>query len=242
MRHDDAASDHTISWYSALARMALEGRPIADCAPDTFADGMFGAAAYTRNAGLPEAAMRTSLGCENPVAVARLEPGEIVLDLGSGGGLDVLLSARRAGPTGTQARGCNRPSSKRPSPRTGRRAHLSDLSCRGSDQRSEADQRLSPGAVVDPHAPLVPLEQPGLVQDLEVMADRWLGQIERTGQITDARFAARVRGHQRHQAQPHGIGKRFQQRSHSPGLLGRQRLLSQRRAARRHVRRVQQGQ
>jgi len=49
---------------------------------------------------MPEAALRASLGCGNPVAVAALEPGETVLDLGSGGGLDVLLSARRVGPAG----------------------------------------------------------------------------------------------------------------------------------------------
>jgi 2-polyprenyl-3-methyl-5-hydroxy-6-metoxy-1,4-benzoquinol methylase len=49
---------------------------------------------------LPEAAVLASLGCGNPTALARLNPGEIVLDLGSGGGIDVLLSARRVGPTG----------------------------------------------------------------------------------------------------------------------------------------------
>jgi methylase of polypeptide subunit release factors len=48
----------------------------------------------------PEAALRASLGCGNPTAVAKLQPGEIVLDLGSGGGIDVLLSARRVEPTG----------------------------------------------------------------------------------------------------------------------------------------------
>ena len=49
---------------------------------------------------LPEAAVLASLGCGNPTALAQLDPGEIVLDLGSGGGIDVLLSARRVGPTG----------------------------------------------------------------------------------------------------------------------------------------------
>ena len=49
---------------------------------------------------LPEEAVMASLGCGNPTALAQLNPGEVVLDLGSGGGIDVLLSARRVGPTG----------------------------------------------------------------------------------------------------------------------------------------------
>src|ERR1700747_2750627 len=49
---------------------------------------------------LPEEAVKASLGCGNPTALAELKPGETVLDLGSGGGIDVLLSARRIGPTG----------------------------------------------------------------------------------------------------------------------------------------------
>src|SRR5947209_2628513 len=54
----------------------------------------------TQVIGLPEAAVRASLGCGNPTALAQLHPGETVLDLGSGGGIDVLLSAKRVGPTG----------------------------------------------------------------------------------------------------------------------------------------------
>ncbi|MDH4351393.1 MAG: arsenite methyltransferase [Gemmatimonadota bacterium] len=50
--------------------------------------------------GIPEEAIRASLGCGNPTALAELKPGEVVLDLGSGGGIDVLLSANRVGPTG----------------------------------------------------------------------------------------------------------------------------------------------
>jgi len=50
--------------------------------------------------GLPETAVKASLGCGNPTALAQLNPGETVLDLGSGGGIDVLLSAKRVGPTG----------------------------------------------------------------------------------------------------------------------------------------------
>jgi ubiquinone/menaquinone biosynthesis C-methylase UbiE len=49
---------------------------------------------------LPEKAIAASLGCGNPTALAQLQPGEVVLDLGSGGGIDVLLSAKRVGPTG----------------------------------------------------------------------------------------------------------------------------------------------
>ena len=49
---------------------------------------------------MPEAAVLASLGCGNPTALAELEPGQVVLDLGSGGGIDVLLSARRVGPAG----------------------------------------------------------------------------------------------------------------------------------------------
>ncbi len=51
-------------------------------------------------AALPEKALAASLGCGNPAALAQLTPGEIVLDLGSGGGIDVILSAKRVGPTG----------------------------------------------------------------------------------------------------------------------------------------------
>jgi arsenite methyltransferase len=49
---------------------------------------------------IPEKAVRASLGCGNPTALIDLQPGEVVLDLGSGGGIDVLLSAKRVGPTG----------------------------------------------------------------------------------------------------------------------------------------------
>src|ERR1700723_3971885 len=49
---------------------------------------------------VPERALQASLGCGNPTALAKLNAGEVVLDLGSGGGIDVLLSARRVGPTG----------------------------------------------------------------------------------------------------------------------------------------------
>src|SRR5919108_33040 len=60
---------------------------------------VFGASQYDDEA-VPEEAALASLGCGNPTAVAELHQGETVLDLGSGGGLDVLLSAKRVGPTG----------------------------------------------------------------------------------------------------------------------------------------------
>jgi arsenite methyltransferase len=64
--------------------------------------GEFGSTLYdiSQRAELPDAAVLASLGCGNPTAVADLRAGEIVLDLGSGGGIDVILSARRVGPTG----------------------------------------------------------------------------------------------------------------------------------------------
>ena len=86
--------------YSSLARAALSGQPVTDCGPEAFAAGCFGAAGYDDTSELPDGAVRASLGCGNPVAVAELHPGEIVLDLGSGGGIDVLLSARRVFPGG----------------------------------------------------------------------------------------------------------------------------------------------
>jgi arsenite methyltransferase len=84
------------------------GQP-ADCGCDggccgaaTAQEPGFGAGLYAPvdTATLPDAALLASLGCGNPTAVAALRPGEVVLDLGSGGGIDVLLSARRVGPTG----------------------------------------------------------------------------------------------------------------------------------------------
>src|ERR1022692_436879 len=86
--------------YSRLARAARSGQQITDCGRGAFTGGRFGAAGYADTSELPEGAVRASLGCGNPVAVADLNPGEIVLDLGSGGGIDVLLSARRVSPGG----------------------------------------------------------------------------------------------------------------------------------------------
>jgi L-amino acid N-acyltransferase YncA/2-polyprenyl-3-methyl-5-hydroxy-6-metoxy-1,4-benzoquinol methylase len=89
-----------VSRYSALARAARAGQQVTDCGPGASGEGGFGAAGYADVSGLPDGAMRASLGCGNPVAVADLRPGDVVLDLGSGGGIDVLLSARRVAPGG----------------------------------------------------------------------------------------------------------------------------------------------
>jgi len=75
------------------------------CAPTVLSEEeqqVFGASQYVESDRdhVPEAAQLASLGCGNPTAVADLHEGETVLDLGSGGGIDVLLSARRVGPTG----------------------------------------------------------------------------------------------------------------------------------------------
>ncbi|MEV0382575.1 GNAT family N-acetyltransferase [Nonomuraea sp. NPDC050643] len=91
------AYDEIIDHHSALARAAGAGRVVADCGQDAFERGGFGAAGYDEFGVLPDGAVRASLGCGNPVAVAELRRGETVLDLGSGGGIDVLLSARRVG-------------------------------------------------------------------------------------------------------------------------------------------------
>jgi SAM-dependent methyltransferase len=88
--------------YSGLARIAVAGgTPLDSCAPDSSGD-CYGAGRYGPDDldDVPEAARRAGLGCGNPHAVANIAPGDTVLDLGSGGGLDVILSARRTGPAG----------------------------------------------------------------------------------------------------------------------------------------------
>ena len=72
------------------------GSAASDCA-DPITSNLYDSA---QAGSIPEDALRASLGCGNPTALAALNPGDVVLDLGSGGGIDVLLSARRVGPTG----------------------------------------------------------------------------------------------------------------------------------------------
>ncbi len=89
----------------ARTALTVVDRPADRCAPtdgccaveEGIGPGLYSA---VEREGLPDAAVRASLGCGNPVAVADLREGERVLDLGSGGGMDVLLSARRVGPGG----------------------------------------------------------------------------------------------------------------------------------------------
>jgi arsenite methyltransferase len=92
--------------YGEAAKRAAAGQGSACCGTSP-ASAIEGCDPITSNlygegeaGSVPEAALRASLGCGNPTALAQLKPGETVLDLGSGGGIDVLLSAKRVGPTG----------------------------------------------------------------------------------------------------------------------------------------------
>jgi ubiquinone/menaquinone biosynthesis C-methylase UbiE len=98
VRRSDEVREVVRDRYADLAHDAAHGASC--CSPEEQAS--FGADRYdeAERAELPTAATLASLGCGNPTAVADLHPGEVVLDLGSGGGIDVLLSARRVGPTG----------------------------------------------------------------------------------------------------------------------------------------------
>jgi arsenite methyltransferase len=109
----EARREQVRARYAAAATKVTSGgcgcgQP-ADCGCDSGCCGStgeppgIGAGLYaaTDRKALPDAAVLASLGCGNPTAVAELRPGERVLDLGSGGGIDVLLSARRVGSTGT---------------------------------------------------------------------------------------------------------------------------------------------
>jgi arsenite methyltransferase len=82
--------------YAGAANQAAAGGCCTSAA-DTFGPALYSALERTE---LPDAAVLASLGCGNPIAVADLHEGERVLDLGSGGGIDVLLSAKRVGPSG----------------------------------------------------------------------------------------------------------------------------------------------
>ncbi len=101
----DAVREIVRSRYAAAARAATElpvVQPSSCCGGSAVGRDPITADQYAADqlADLPDAAVLASLGCGNPTALAELRPGETVLDLGSGGGIDVLLSARRVGPTG----------------------------------------------------------------------------------------------------------------------------------------------
>ncbi len=90
--------------YGEAAERARQGKTAScgcgtsgSCATDPITGNLYDEA---QTGEIPAAALLASLGCGNPTALAELKPGEVVLDLGSGGGIDVLLSARRVGPTG----------------------------------------------------------------------------------------------------------------------------------------------
>ena len=101
-----ALTDEVRDRYAEAARAVLGRSPTPSAAASSNAgpDGslVFGESLYAADdrSVLPEAAVLASLGCGNPTAVAALAPGETVVDLGAGGGIDVLLSAARVGPTG----------------------------------------------------------------------------------------------------------------------------------------------
>jgi len=108
---DEEVREQVRARYAEAAEVATSGAPAEDgccgsgsgsCCGTGGRAPVFGAALYELPdiAGLPQAAVLASMGCGNPTAVAELREGDRVLDLGSGGGIDVLLSARRVGPTG----------------------------------------------------------------------------------------------------------------------------------------------
>jgi arsenite methyltransferase len=109
--HDMELKEIVKQKYGDAARRVISGEGLpADCCSTTSCCSGSAAAScdpitsslYGENEAdqIPEEALKASLGCGNPTALAKLHPGETVLDLGSGGGIDVLLSAQRVGPTG----------------------------------------------------------------------------------------------------------------------------------------------
>jgi SAM-dependent methyltransferase len=102
---DNNLTDTVREKYAEAARRVTTGATAScGCGPSTtsaccdpITSNLYGEADAKA---VPETALRASLGCGNPTALVQLNPGEVVLDLGSGGGIDVILSARRVGPTG----------------------------------------------------------------------------------------------------------------------------------------------
>ncbi len=101
---NEAVRDEVKERYGQAVKAVLSGSKPSCCGSNS---GLGGTDPITRDlydaeqaAGIPADALLASFGCGNPTALAELRPGEAVLDLGSGGGIDVLLSAKRVGPTG----------------------------------------------------------------------------------------------------------------------------------------------
>jgi SAM-dependent methyltransferase len=99
---DTTIRDMVRERYGKAAQQAQAGAQASCCGPDCCGGGPITSDLYaaSESSAVPAAALLASLGCGNPTALAELNAGEVVLDLGSGGGVDVLLSARRVGPTG----------------------------------------------------------------------------------------------------------------------------------------------
>ena len=105
MKDHSEIKDHVRAEYGQAARQARNGKPsccgtgslLEGDALDPITGNLYGT---DETSGLPAEAVRASFGCGNPTALATIQPGETVLDLGSGGGIDVFLSAKRVGPTG----------------------------------------------------------------------------------------------------------------------------------------------
>jgi SAM-dependent methyltransferase len=94
---DTSIKDAVREKYGQAALRVGEGCCGASVGTDSISSNLY---SDQETGALPEAAVAASLGCGNPTALAELKPGEMVLDLGSGGGIDVLLSARRVGLAG----------------------------------------------------------------------------------------------------------------------------------------------
>src|SRR5262245_45206860 len=93
---DDALKDTIKEKYGKAATAARSGSCCGSVCADRITSNLYG----PETASLPSEAVHASLGCGNPTAMIDLQAGDTVLDLGSGGGIDVLLSAKRIGPTG----------------------------------------------------------------------------------------------------------------------------------------------